>query len=155
MRRLTLILYSVLITVITFSAIYYSVKKQPILVEKDSNSVEMFEIYANPYDVTINVIITRDTLKALTFVQQNTDSTMTIKDFRDAVGITFSKDASVTLWFPEMSRSTTDITIANHELFHAMFYILDRAGVVLSSETNEVYAYELDYLSQQFYKHIK
>jgi len=120
-----------------------------------SNKIDMFEIHGEPFDITANIIITQDTLKAFSFVRENTDSSVTIEDFRGAVGVTFTGEGCPTIWFPSVSLSPIGIATINHELMHLVFYILDRAGVYHSIETDEVYAYELDYLSIQLYNHIK
>lgn len=114
-----------------------------------------FEISADPYDLRINIIITPNTRKALTFVQHNTDSTSTISDFDNAVGVTFTGEGSPTIWIDSVDRSTESIAKANHELLHALFYIMRRANIKLTEDGEEAFTYEYDYLTSQFFKHIK
>ncbi len=115
----------------------------------------VFEISGDPYDLKINVIITKDINKALRYVQLNTDSTITKDDFESSVGVTFTGKNSPTIWIDSVDRSTEGIAKANHELLHALFYIMQRANILLSYDNDEAFAYEYDYLTNQFFKHIK
>jgi len=128
-----------------------------VLIQEENHRTEtkIFQIEANPYDVNINIIITQDTTLALKFAKLNTDSTVTIEDFRGAASVSLTGDGIPTIWFPSLTRSTRDIAKANHELMHMLFYITNRAGLSLNESTDEAFAYELDYLTLQLYKHIK
>ena len=42
-----------------------------------------------------------------------------------------------------------DLGVLAHEIFHATCYILDRMGVGFSEESNEVFAYIIQYLTQE------
>lgn len=119
------------------------------------SSYKQFEIYANPYGLKLNVVITEDTIKALKFLHNNTDSGFKISDFRGSAAITFFGKGTPTIWFPHLSRSTEDIATVGHELFHATKAIMDRVRIPLSDDSEEAFAYEFDYLLIQIYKHIK
>jgi len=65
----------------------------------------------------------------------------------DCRGVTFSiRDGKPPIvWLPYKS----PIAIINHELFHATVEVMNWASVPLNITTEEVYAYELQHLSQQ------
>lgn len=98
------------------------------------------------FDLEVKVLITDDTAFARDYVMQNLDSAVTAKDF-DSRGTTFpTQDGKpVIIWLPYGSR----VDVINHELFHATVSIMNWAGVSLDESTEEVYAYQLQYLSQQ------
>lgn len=104
------------------------------------------------FDLDVKVLITDDTSFALRYVRENLDSTAKSSDF-DARAVTFTTidGKSPIIWLPH----ETTVDIVNHELLHATVNIMNWAGVPLTDTTEEVYAYELQYLSNQFYKQIK
>lgn len=116
----------------------------------------IIEIEGNTFDMPVFVIITQDTLKALNFVAENNDTSATLQDF-EARGVTFSINDGKPpiIWIPHMDGSPEDISILNHELLHANFSILSWAGLSLSDSTEEVYAYNFQFLIKKFYEHIK
>lgn len=116
----------------------------------------IIEIEGNTFDMPVMVIISEDIFKALKYVKENNDSTAQIEDF-DARGVTFpiNDGKPPIIWIPHMDGSPEDISILNHELLHANFSILSWAGVYLSDSTEEVYAYNYQFLTKQFYGKIK
>lgn len=112
----------------------------------------VFIINGGIFDQDVHVVITEDTSFARKYVFYNLDSTVSSKDF-DARGVTFCSidGKSPIIWLP----NTKDTGVINHELLHASVDILNWAGIELNEETEEVYAYQLQYLTNQFYNHIK
>jgi hypothetical protein len=106
--------------------------------------------------MSVTVIITEDITKALKFVKENNDTSAKIEDFV-ARGLTFpiNDGKPPVIWIPHMDGSPEDISILNHELIHANFSILSWAGLSLSDSTEEVYAYNYQFLIKKFYEHIK
>jgi hypothetical protein len=104
----------------------------------------------------VTVIITEDITKALKFVKKNNDTSAKLEDF-EARGLTFpiNYGKPPVIWIPHMDGSPEDISILNHELIHANFSILSWAGLSLSDSTEEVYAYNYQFLIKKFYEHIK
>lgn len=111
-----------------------------------------FIIHGGNFDQDVKVIITKDTAYALSYVRENLDSSAISSNF-DSRGTTFpSIDGKAPIiWLP----TAEDVAVNNHELFHATIDIMNWASVPFSPDTEEVYAYELQYLSAQFYKRIK
>lgn len=116
----------------------------------------VIHIEGSTFDMPLDVIITKDKNRAVEYIKNNNDSTCDLSDL-DARGVTFpiNDGRPPIIWLPSMDGSIEDISIANHELFHANFSILSWAGVYLSDSTEEVYAYNYQFLTKQFYGKIK
>jgi len=116
----------------------------------------IIEIEESTFDMPVYVIITESKSKALQYVKENNDTSAKIEDF-DARGVTFpiNDGRPPIIWLPHMNGSAEDMSIINHELFHVNFSILTWAGVYLSDSTEEVYAYNYQFLTKQFYGKIK
>jgi hypothetical protein len=103
------------------------------------------------FDIGVKIIVTDDTAFALRYVRENLDSTASSQEF-DARAVTFGTidGKSPIIWMPY----NTPIEVSNHELLHATINIMHWAGVPLNDTTEEVYAYEMQYLSEEFYNQI-
>lgn len=111
-----------------------------------------FTIPGGTFDMDVRVIITEDTGYAAKYIRENLDSTVVGSDL-DCRGVTFGvyDGKGPIIWLP----TAKDVSINNHELFHATMNIMQWAGVEYSDKTEEVYAYQMQYLSNQFYNKIK
>ena len=107
---------------------------------------EVITLTGDTFDMDVKVLITDDTAFAAKYVRDNLDSAVTGADF-DCRGVTFPiKDGkSPIIWLPYKS----PVAIINHELFHATVEIMTWASVPFNVATEEVYAYELQHLSNQ------
>ena len=107
---------------------------------------EVITLTGDTFDMDVKVLITDDTAFAAKYVRDNLDSAVTGADF-DCRGVTFPiKDGkSPVIWLPYKS----PVAIINHELFHATVEIMTWASVPFNVATEEVYAYELQHLSNQ------
>jgi hypothetical protein len=107
---------------------------------------EVITLTGDTFDMDVKVLITDDTAFAAKYVRDNLDSAVTGADF-DCRGITFPiRDGKPPIiWLPYKS----PVAIINHELFHATVEIMTWASVPFNVATEEVYAYELQHLSQQ------
>ena len=107
---------------------------------------EVITLTGDTFDMDVKVLITDDTAFAVKYVRDNLDSAVTSEDF-DCRGVTFPiKDGkSPIIWLPYKS----PVAIINHELFHATVEVMTWASIPFNVATEEVYAYELQYLSQQ------
>lgn len=94
------------------------------------------------FDIEINIIITPDTSFARKYVSQFYSDVAT-EDF-DARSTTFETvgGTPIIMWFSD----TLNKSIIAHECAHAAYSILAWAGIPLSSTTDEVYAYEEQWL---------
>jgi len=132
----------VIVSIVTFGII----KLANTLPDALTTKYELIILSGDTFDMDVNVLITDDTAFAATYVRENLDSTVTGADF-DCRGVTFSiRDGKPPIvWLPYKS----PIAIINHELFHATVEVMNWASVPLNITTEEVYAYELQHLSQQ------
>jgi hypothetical protein len=113
---------------------------------------QVITLNGSTFDMDVTVLITDDTAFAAKYVKENLDSTVVSNDF-DARGVTFDiKDGK-----PPIIWMSTDFTdaVASHELLHATIDIMHWANVPLTNDTEETYAYELQYLTNELYKQIK
>jgi len=55
------------------------------------------------------------------------------------------------MWLP----NADDPSIVNHELLHVTNDVMKWAGLELNEHTEEIYSYELQYLTKQFYMKFK
>jgi hypothetical protein len=108
-------------------------------------------IEGSTFDLDMVVLITEDTAYAAQYVRENLDSTVTSKDF-DARAVTFGPEEGkpIIIWLSDAE----DKGVVAHELFHATLYKMYWAGMELHSETEEAFAYELQYLTTQFYNQV-
>jgi hypothetical protein len=108
-------------------------------------------IEGSTFDLDMVVLVTEDTAYAAQYVRENLDSTVTGKDF-DARGVTFGpvEGRPIIIWLSDAE----DKGVVAHEFFHATLYKMYWAGMELHSETEEAFAYELQYLTNQFYNQV-
>lgn len=108
-------------------------------------------ITGSTFDLDIIVLVTEDTAYAAQYVRQNLDPTVTGKDF-DARAVTFGPQEGkpIIIWLSDAE----DKGVVAHEFFHATLYKMYWAGMELHSETEEAFAYELQYLTTQFYNQV-
>ena len=103
------------------------------------------------YDTEVNIIITKDIEKALEFIADHVDYPVNSADFNGS-GVTYTdEEGRIAMWLDNVE----DKGVINHELLHATISIMAWADVPLDEGTEEAYTYELQYLTNQFYKQIK
>jgi len=126
-----------------------------MIVDKNPDLTTRYQVITlegDTFDLDVKVLITEDVAFATKYVQENLDSTIKYEDF-DARGVTFGtvNGKSPIIWLPD----TNDLSIINHELLHATINIMHWADVPLNNDTEEVYTYEMQHLSNEFFKQIK
>lgn len=65
----------------------------------------------------------------------------------NSLGCTVDEDGVIIVWFPEYPTKG----LLAHEMGHATYMILNRCGVPHTDDTDEVYAYQINYLIDEFY----
>jgi hypothetical protein len=127
--------------------IAYIVKTNPQITTQS----KIVFITGSTFDLDIIVLVTEDTAYAAQYVRDNLDSTVTGKDF-DARAVTFGPQEGkpIIIWLSDAE----DKGVVAHEFFHATLYKMYWAGMELHSETEEAFAYELQYLTTQFYNQV-
>ena len=126
--------------------IFGILKVADIIPTELTTKYELITLSGDTFDMDVNVLITDDTAFAAKYVRDNLDSAVTGADF-DCRGVTFPiKDGKPPIiWLPYKS----PVAIINHELFHATVEVMTWASIPFNVATEEVYAYELQHLSQQ------
>jgi hypothetical protein len=127
--------------------IAYIVKTNPQITTQS----KIVFITGSTFDMDVIVLVTEDTAYAAQYVRENLDSTVTGKDF-DARAVTFGPQQGkpIIIWLSDAE----DKGVVAHEFFHATLYKMYWAGMELHSETEEAFAYELQYLTTQFYNQV-
>jgi len=105
----------------------------------------------NTFDLDVTMIVTEDISFALKYVRENLDSTVTAADF-DARAVSFPTvdGKSPIIWMAD----TKDKGVIAHEIFHTALNVIYWTGMELNSETEEAFAYEVQYLTNSFYNQI-
>jgi len=127
--------------------IYYIQVKHPELIVKH----RIITIKGDTFDLNVTVIVTESIPVALKYVRENLDSTVTAADF-DARAVSFPTidGKSPIIWMAD----TKDKGVVAHELFHTALNVMYWTGMELNSETEEAFAYEIQYLTNSFYNQI-
>lgn len=113
-----------------------------------------FHIPCDVYRNGINVLLTKDIIKAVKYVETKLVATnIKPKDFRGAGKVFYRKEFSPVLWLSRFPRTPFEIGTATHELFHALCKIMWDASTKLNGESEEPYAYLMGYLTEEFFKH--
>jgi hypothetical protein len=145
-----LINWAIGITIVSI-AIFAITKLESNLPEGLTTRYQVYTLGGDTFDLDVTVIVTEDVAFATKYVQENLDSTVTIKDF-DARAVSFPTNdgKSPIIWMA----STDDRGIIAHEIFHTALNIMYWTGMELNSETEEAFAYEVQHLTNSFYNQI-
>lgn len=110
-----------------------------------------FKLDSGIFTTDISVIVSSDYIWVSNTLKEAYNIDMPSKDLIAAEGYTFSTNNSCVIWLDSVTDTPYDKAKVAHELFHATAYILSYHGVELDLSSEEVFAYELDYLTEQFY----
>lgn len=113
---------------------------------KTMPTVKHVTLNGGAFDQNVEVYISRDTAAAVVMINREQDLKITAADL-DARGVTFTSEngSPVVIWLP----STLDNSVVAHELTHASIDIMRWASVPLTNESEETYAYMMQYLTKQ------
>jgi hypothetical protein len=116
--------------------------------------IDTFTISCGTFPSDVRVLITEDTTFALKYIQRYYSSIEAV-NLRNTEAETFCLNGQEPplIWLKCIDEEFTPVI--HHELFHAISSILRYSDIQLCDSTDEVYAYELEYLSNQLYEHIK
>ena len=108
-------------------------------------------ISGSTFDMDVTVLVTEDIDYAVKYVRENLDSTVTAKDF-DARAVSFPTvdGKEPIIWMA----TTEDKGVIAHEIFHTALNIMYWTGMELNSETEEAFAYEVQFLTNSFYNQV-
>jgi hypothetical protein len=119
--------------------------------EKVPKSYKTYTIPAGTFDLDVQIIVTEDTAFAVKYINENFDSTIKAPDL-DARAVTFGTvdGKPPIVWFSDIE----DSSVVQHELLHVTIDMMKWAGIELNEHTEEIYTYQLQYLTKQFYNQI-
>jgi len=104
------------------------------------------KINGGTFDIDIYIYTGVDTNFLKKEINKLTNIDVIGNDFENR-GMTFYNIGyPIVIWFPDYPK---DNSILNHELLHAVIAIMNWANIPLTNETEEIYAYELQYLTKQ------
>lgn len=78
-----------------------------------------------------------------------------IEKIGDSNGLCFENDVSPIIWMPHRPKTAFDASTLAHEMFHAVYKVMLRAGVPLTEESQEIYAYALGFGVKRVLEHIE
>jgi hypothetical protein len=112
---------------------------------------KVITLKGDTFDMDVTVLITEDIAFATKYVKENSDSTVTTKDF-DARAVSFpiNEGRSPIIWIA----TTEDRGVIAHEIFHTALNVMYWTGMELNSETEEAFGYEVQHLTNSFYNQI-
>jgi len=112
---------------------------------------KVYTIPAGTFDLDVQIIVTEDTAFAAKYITTNFDSSLKSPDL-DARAVTFgtADGKPPIVWFSDIK----DSSVVQHELLHVTIDMMKWAGIELNEHTEEVYTYQLQYLTKQFYKQV-
>ena len=70
--------------------------------------------------------------------------------FKEGKSIMFPGGQTL-LWLKDKPNSISSLATLNHEIFHCTCFILERVGIIYSNDSDEAYAYLIEYLTKQIY----
>ena len=88
-----------------------------------------------------------DVKDAVKFVNLNLNINITEEEFVSARGKCFSKiDYIPTVWIPKPPKTSKELAILSHEMFHAVSCLTDWAGIPLTRNSEEIFCHALAHL---------
>lgn len=81
--------------------------------------------------------------------QESIDS---MKELKYSNGKSLMHDTGqMVLWLKEKPNTIKGLATLNHEIFHCVCFLMERIGVVYSNDSDEAFAYLIEYVSVQIY----
>mgnify|MGYP001582987741 FL=1 len=108
-----------------------------------------------PYDVMIYFGKNQEPLyKELSkYISSSEIQQLREKQITRGDSVMFNNGASL-IRMPNVPRSINDLATLNHEVFHVVFFILQEIGIKLVPQSDEAFAYLIEYINKEIYKKI-
>lgn len=120
--------------------------------KRDINTVFIENIHIEVYHTWLNIYVHNTVYEAL----YHTDTLNgTKKETWEGTSGLFWINEKHNSWFMAFNASKISYGTIAHECYHATCRILKRKGIFYSEETEEAYAYLLDYLVTKTIEHLK
>lgn len=123
----------------------------PANVSTQVRTTQSFKLDSGIFTTDITVIISSDYIWVSNTLRDNYNIEISSNDLVAAEGYTFSTNNYCVIWLDSVTDTPYDKAKIAHELFHTTAYILSYHGVKLDQSSEEVFAYELDHLTEQLY----
>lgn len=125
-----------------------------ILLLLSNTCYSQVKIKGTIFDLDTYVLVNSDTTKSLKIIR-SFGLTANGSDL-DSRGSTFYEyGLPIVVWFPTKPKGNDWSLIVTHESFHVIVGILQWAGLSLSDETEELYAFMLGYYTNEITKILK
>lgn len=106
--------------------------------------------------IGVHVIVGTDTQAFIRYANKHFAGTGFVFDHERCAGrVLRHKGYWPILWMPRRPRTAREWGTLSHEIFHLVYAILSYAGIVLSGESEETFAYLTSHLINQFVKKCK
>lgn len=111
-----------------------------------------------PYDVIVCLGVTREQI--LAYIDKKFVDALTPEEREDLVcevrGKTFKlQNRAFILWLRDFPRGAQGHGWLAHEIFHTADLMLRGAGITLSNDSDEAFAYQIDWLTRRIYEAFK
>lgn len=74
--------------------------------------------------------------------------------FNDSIGLCSIYGSNIVIHLAEKPKEIKDLTYINHEVLHAVEYIMSRIGMSFDRHTDEAYCYLLEYITKEIYTYL-
>ena len=113
-----------------------------------------------PYDVLVSIGTTKEQILEYSkrkFIDCFTDEEITaLTDLPSKKGYTLMlHNRALFLWLKHFPEKPEHYGFLAHEIFHAADLMLRRAGMSLSDDSDEAWAYQIDWLTKKIYQEFK
>lgn len=121
------------------------------------STFSMFEVDGGTFNANIDVISGSDKAKAIRYVNSQLKGKYTVGDLDGVGGMTFYNEGGgqLIIWVEKLDTSPNNIAYTEHEVLHAVIYIMKFSGITLADQSEEAFTYEMGYITKQIYKHVK
>lgn len=102
-----------------------------------------------PYDILVHFGTKEKLNKKLERFGLSTD-----EDCGNGLTIHFSTLQTV-IWMKSKPSNINELAILNHEILHAVMFILDSVNIKLSKDSDEAFTYFYEYVCKKIYKKLK
>lgn len=112
-----------------------------------------------PYDVLVSLGTTGKQIIKFAgrkleqpFTKEEAEKVSTLGEDYRAEGYTLRlQNRAILLWTASFPRTPAEFGYLAHEIFHVADLMLRRAGLTLSDDSDEVWAYQVDWLTKKIY----